>query len=44
MDLESKCYFVPGVQVWERHFCGKNTWLSEREKKADVTDKYEIVL
>ena len=44
MDLESGCYFVPGVQVWERHFYGKNTRLSEREKKPDVTDKYEIVL
>ena len=44
MDLERKCYFVPGVQVWERHFCGKNTQLSEKEKKPDVTNEYEIAL
>ena len=43
MDLKRGCYFVPGVQVWERHFCG-NTQLSEKEKEPDVTDEYEIAL
>ena len=44
MDPESGCYFVPGVQVWERHFCGKNIRLLEKGKKADITDKYKILV
>ena len=38
------CYFVPGVQVWERHICGKNAPLPEREKRIDVTDKCKILV
>ena len=44
MDSESGCYFVPGVQVWERHFSGKNTQLPEKGKKADITDEYKILV
>ena len=44
MDLEIRCYFVPEVQVWERHICGKNIQLPEKEKKADVTYKYKILV
>ena len=35
MNLEGGCYFVPGVQVWEKHICGKNTRYPEKEKKSD---------
>ena len=34
MDPLSGYYFVPGVQVWERHICGKSTPLLEKEKKS----------
>ena len=36
-------YFVPGVQVWERHIYGKNIQHQEEEKKSDVTDKYKNI-
>ena len=42
MDPGSGCYFVLGVQVWERHICGKSTQLLEKGKKSDITDKYKI--
>jgi len=42
MDPLSGYYFAPGAQVWERHIYGKSTPLPEKEKKQDVTDKYEI--
>ena len=44
MNPKSGCYFVPGVQVWERHFYGKNIRLLEKGKKADITDKYKILV
>ena len=44
MDRLSACYFVPGVQVRGRHFCGKNTRLPEKEKKGDVINKYKILV
>ena len=44
MDPKSRCYFVPGVQVWERRICGKNARLLEKEKKRDVIDKNKILV
>ena len=41
MDPWNECYFVLGAQGWERRTCGKSTPLPEKEKKADVTDKYK---
>jgi len=40
MDSLSRCYFVPGVPVWEKHICGKNT-LPEKEREVDVADEYK---
>ena len=44
MDPGSRCCFVQGVQVLERHICGKNTRRPEKEKKPGVTDKHKILV
>jgi len=40
----SGCYFVLVVPVWEKHICGENTLLPEKERKEDVTDKDKILV
>ena len=42
MNPLNECYFVLGVQVWERRTCGRSTPLPEKEKETDLTDEYEI--
>jgi len=40
----SGCSFVLEVLVWEKHICGENTLLPEKERKEDVTDKDKILV